>query len=388
MLESEINFKKEIMKVLIAGDFCQSHRVDALVKEKRFGELFDDIKPVIASADYGIVNLEFPIIIDPGRGVPIPKCGPNLQGTLDAIEAVKYAGFSCCTLANNHILDYGGQCCLDTKHALEEAGVDTVGIGVNLQEAEKTLYKRIDGKTLAIINCCEHEFSIATATSVGANPLNPVRQFYAIQEARKNADYVLVIVHGGHEHWSLPSPRMKETYRFFIDAGADAVVNHHQHCYSGYETYYDKPIFYGLGNLCFDEPLMRHCGWNEGVMVRLEFKGPFVNYELIPYTQCDENPSVKLMHDRMSFNLLMHSLNIIINDRDLLAERTAKYYASSVSSMLLLHQPYGNRLLNKLYRMRLLPSMVSKKKLLMLLNYLDCESHRDKQSYALKQIIK
>lgn len=49
---------------------------------------------------------------------------------------------------------------------------------------------------------------------------------------------------------------------------------------------------------------------------------------------------------------------------------------------------YGNRLLNKPYRIHLLPSMVSKKKLLMLLNYLDCESHRDKQSYALKQIIK
>ena len=27
-------------------------------------------------------------------------------------------------------------------------------------------------------------------------------------------------------------------YRFFIDASADAVINHHQHCYSGYEEYH------------------------------------------------------------------------------------------------------------------------------------------------------
>jgi poly-gamma-glutamate synthesis protein (capsule biosynthesis protein) len=45
---------------------------------------------------------------------------------------------------------------------------------------------------------------------------------------------------------------MVETYRFFIEAGADAVVNHHQHCICGYEVYKGKPIFYGLGNFCFD----------------------------------------------------------------------------------------------------------------------------------------
>ena len=39
--------------------------------------------------------------------------------------------------------------------------------------------------------------------------------------------------------------------------GADAVVNHHQHCYSGYEVYKDKPVFYGLGNLLFDHASKR-----------------------------------------------------------------------------------------------------------------------------------
>ena len=86
------------------------------------------------------------------------------------------------------------------------------------------------------------------------NPLLPIQQFYKIQEAKENADYVLVIVHGGIEHYQLPTSRMIETYRFFIDAGADAVVNHHQHCYSGYERYKSKPIIYGLGNLLFDNP--------------------------------------------------------------------------------------------------------------------------------------
>ena len=39
------------MKILIAGDYCQRYRVDTLVKDKCFGELFDQVKPIIESAD-------------------------------------------------------------------------------------------------------------------------------------------------------------------------------------------------------------------------------------------------------------------------------------------------------------------------------------------------
>ena len=257
------------MRILIAGDFCQKYRVDVLVRQKQFGELFDEVKPLIGQADYSIVNFEFPIIKEGAPPHPIPKCGPNLKGSIEAVEAVKYAGFKCCTLGNNHILDQGEQCCIDTKVELEKSGVDTVGSGKNLEEASRVLYKKIGSETLAIINCAEHEFTIATETRAGANPLNPIQQFYKIQEAKKQADYIIVIVHGGHEHYQLPSPRMQETYRFFINAGADAVINGHQHCLSGYEMYKGKPIVYGLGNFCFDNPNYRETKWNEGYMAVL-----------------------------------------------------------------------------------------------------------------------
>lgn len=94
--------------------------------------------------------------------------------------------------------------------------IDFVGAGRNIREAAKIFYRNIEEKRLAIINCCEHEFSIATEISGGANPLNPIQQYYAILEARKFADFVLVIVHGGHEHFQYPSPRMLETYRFLL----------------------------------------------------------------------------------------------------------------------------------------------------------------------------
>ena len=378
------------MNILIAGDFCQKYRIDKVIKEKHFSKLFDEVKLVTAKADYSIVNFEFPIVRDPKNANPIPKCGPNLQGTIEAVEAIKYAGFDCCTLANNHILDQGEVCCIDTKTELEKAGIDTVGVGGNLKDAAKILYKEINGKTLAIINCCENEFSIATETSAGSNPLNPIRQYNKIQEARQHADYLLVIVHGGHEHYNLPSPRMKETYRFFIDAGADAVVNHHQHCYSGYEIYNGKPIFYGLGNFLFDRTNVMHTSWNEGYMVNLSFQEQEIGYTLIPYSQCNEEPTISLLKNESlnKFNSCIKELSAIISNDSELGKQHREWMAKSFRHYKLALEPYSGRILSAMYARNLLPSYITKKKNLALLNYLECESHLDRLKFTIKEIFK
>ena len=78
---------------------------------------------------------------------------------------------------------------------------------------------------------------------------------------------------------SVKQARMKELYHYFVDAGADVVINHHQHCYSGYEEYKGSPIFYGLGNFLFDNSDFRPQPWNEGYLVELDFsKDKLSNY--------------------------------------------------------------------------------------------------------------
>lgn len=374
------------MKVLVAGDFAPSGRVSTLIREKRFAEVFPkDICDAIKSADFSFVNFESPIAED--SYVPISKCGPNLCCSEEFAEAIKYAGFTGVTMANNHILDYGADGLLKSINCCKEQGLDVLGAGRNIKEASNVLYLDSEGQRLAVINCCEHEFSIADDFHAGANPLNAVRQYYAIQQARKQSTYVLVIVHGGHEQYNLPSPRMQEIYRFFIDVGADAVLNHHQHCYSGYELYHNKPIFYGLGNFCFDESIFRNSNWNEGYLVILEFDHGVVGYKLVPYTQCNEYPHVELVADRASFDKQIEEINSIINDSVRLEDASKRYYSTCVNYFDSILQPYDNRILKKLYRMRLLPSLISKKKYLSILNRIDCESHRDKFIFAIKQLI-
>ena len=199
------------MNVLVAGDFYPQAETAKKLNEGDFASVLGEVSPVIKGSDFSIVNFESPVA--EGHETPIEKLGPNLRCTEKGVEAVKWTGFDAVTLANNHIFDYNSEGVENTLRACKAAGIDTVGAGMNMKEASQTLYTQKGGETLAVINCCEKEFSIATDETAGANPLNAVRQYHAIREARQKADYVLVIVHGGHEQFQLPSPRMKETYR-------------------------------------------------------------------------------------------------------------------------------------------------------------------------------
>lgn len=368
------------MKVIIAGDFAPKHRLAKQIEKRDFQEIFsDNLVATIKSADYSLVNFESPIIEKDFK--PIKKCGPNLGCTPDAADAIKYAGFTAVAMANNHILDYGADGLYKSIECCKNVGLDVVGVGKNLQEAEQILYIEKKGKKLAIINCCEHEFSIATETSCGANPLNPIRQYYCIQEAKKNADYVLVIVHGGHEHYQLPSPRMQETYRFFVDAGADAVVNHHQHCYSGYEIYNGKPIFYGLGNFCFDWEGAPSKKWTEGYLVEIDFNKDII-FRIHPYCQYGNVATINLL-DENSFDETINKFNEIISNPESLKKSTLDYYDNSKKEIATFLEPIRNRYIMGLQYRGLFPKLMNSEWLPILSNAVMCEAHKDKLNYYL-----
>lgn len=363
--------------IIIAGDYVAQNRVARLLKNGRFEKVFGDIKELIAGSDYSIVNLEAPIATD--GSCKIKKEGPNLNVSSDIILALQYLGFNAVTLANNHLRDYGDESVINTIKLLENNNVTTIGAGENITEASKTRLININGTKVAIINCCEHEFSIATEDHAGANPLDVIAQYYAIQKAKEFADYTLVIVHGGIEMYELPTPRMKKIYRFFIDAGADAVINHHQHCFSGYEIYNEKPIFYGLGNFCFDWEQRQNSKWVKGYLVKINFDKK-ISFSLIPYDQCSNQPSVRLLNSQENeyFINKIDQLNDIISSNQRLQAEYTKYLDKTRYTYKAVLSPYSNRILQSLYIRNLIPGFISKKKLYSIKNKIECESHRER----------
>lgn len=135
------------MKILIAGDLVPQNRVTTLFDQKKYAEVLQEVKQYTEGSDYSIVNLEAPIVVSTNCE-PIEKVGPNLKTNLSVIGALQYAGFDAVTLANNHLRDYGDWGVNDTLFQLKKTGIDTVGAGLDLQEASVTIYKSTGGVKL------------------------------------------------------------------------------------------------------------------------------------------------------------------------------------------------------------------------------------------------
>ncbi len=86
-------------------------------------------------------------------------------------------------LANNHIRDYGDAGVMETIMHCHAHGIETVGAGKNLHAAGKISFVSVKNTTLAFINYCEEEFSIAGKVHAGANPIDSIQAYYDIKEA-------------------------------------------------------------------------------------------------------------------------------------------------------------------------------------------------------------
>lgn len=365
------------VNILITGDtYPGGGRVKEFAARNQSQTLFGDFLPRILNSDLAITNLESPVI---DSGKPIQKTGPSIKSAVNTLQILKNAGFNLVTLANNHIMDYGADGLYSTIKECEKNHLDYVGAGENLNEAKRTYYREIHGIKVGIINIAENEFGTTNDNRPGAHPLNPVQNFYTIKEAAGETDYVIVIVHGGHERYPLPSPRMKETYRFFIDSGADIVVGHHPHCYSGYERYNEALIFYSLGNFLFDTVKPNQNSWHEGFLIEFLFNKEGLRFELIPYIQNAKSVGLRSLKESeySSFNKNISHLNTIIADDNELEKKFKEFCESSRSRYTAYIEPHSIKYLHALRNRNLFPSMLSKRKKRLLLNLTRCEAHRD-----------
>lgn len=365
------------MKILITGDFCPNNRVKALVRDLKVNEIFNDFLDIIKESDYKITNLECPV--KPVNGKAITKTGPSLSCDEKTIDVLSQAGFNVVTLANNHINDYGREGIMSTIANLERKEILYVGVGEGKSQASNTLHIEKSGISVGIINITENEFSTSDNENWGAHPLDIIDNTRSIIEQKELCDFVIVIYHGGHEGYQYPSPRMKKTFRFFVENGADAIICHHAHCYSGYEIYKNTPIFYGLGNFVFDWPNVKKTQWNEGYAVELELKDKIIGFKTIPYIQGTDQAGVRLMNktEVETFNKNILLINKNISDDDVLLNLFDDFVIKNELEYEVHLQPYTKRLFRGLFRRGILPNLVGKDKKRRLLNLIRCEAHYD-----------
>ena len=365
----------EKINILIAGDFCPILRIEELSLNNQPEMVFNDILEDIRNNDLNIVDLECPLY---DTGEPIKKSGPNIKAAPHTVKLLKFADIQLVAMANNHIKDYGDDGLEKTKLLCTENGIDTVGVGKDLDAARRPFIIDIKGKRISILNMTENEWSNSYGNQAGANPLDIIDNFNDIKKAKEYSDIVVVIFHGGNEFYNLPSPRVKKTLRFFADAGADAVISHHTHVISGYEVYNGVPIFYSLGNFCYDFIQKPNDGWDKGYMVKLIFSET-IDFEIIPFIQNSIKPGIHKLagNDKVKFLEKIDALNQIILDDALLENHFNMYCRENAYRYDLIFEPYHSKILSSLRKRQLIPSLLSKRKKRLFLNIIRCDAHRD-----------
>jgi poly-gamma-glutamate capsule biosynthesis protein CapA/YwtB (metallophosphatase superfamily) len=249
------------------------------------------------SPDVKIINLETSITQYDDYW---PEKAINYRMHPANIDVLKAASIDICTLANNHILDWGYAGLMETIATLNNAGIQISGVGKNLAQAkEPAIFKLgLDKRVLV--------FSVATASSGtpsewAATP-NRLGLYYLpflnhealisikenINQYRQAGDLIIFSIHWG-SNWGYEVP---ESFRLFAqrlidDAHIDVVFGHSSHHPRAIEVYQGKPIFYGCGDFINDYEGISGYEFYRGdltLMYFLKFDSSleFVSMEIIP----------------------------------------------------------------------------------------------------------
>ncbi len=276
------------MKLAIGGDICITDASWENFESANEKAAFNSVIDYFKTADRVLVNLECALTDSDNR---IKKFGPNLKAPKQTAETLKKAGVTDCALSNNHIFDFGVEGAKDTLFELEKANLNYTGFGDNYNDSRKNLTMVKDGVTITIIDVCEHEYSYATENRMGARPFDEFETMDDIREAKKSADYVIVIYHGGKEFCRYPSPRLVKACHEMVKCGADAIFCQHSHCVGCYEKFEDAHIMYGQGNFHFIKYLDRD-GWNDGLLAMLDITKKGIDLEFVPVMSTEDGIDV------------------------------------------------------------------------------------------------
>ncbi|MCX6764218.1 MAG: CapA family protein [Candidatus Nealsonbacteria bacterium] len=239
------------------GDIMLDRGVEYIIKKEGKNDFkfpFLKIADELKKADLLIGNLEGPIS---NRGEKIGSIY-SFRMNLEAINGLEYAGFDVLSLANNHALDYGRVALEDTMNLLKQNGIEYTGAGFDEKEVFSVKIKEVKGIKigfLAFTDFGSKFWKPGTSTSGVAffNREDFEKIEKKINEAKKNADILIVSLHSGTEYSKNPTNFQKEFSRTCIDGGADLILGHHPHVSQPVEQYKNGWIAYSLGNFIFDQ---------------------------------------------------------------------------------------------------------------------------------------
>lgn len=374
------------MNILIGGDLVPTKSNQDIFKK---GEIYKLLGKKLYNkwfnANFRIFNLETPLI---NKKTPIKKNGAILSTSVKTINGLKNLKPSLVSLANNHIMDHDFKGYNSTIKNLNKYNIPFVGSGYNIKQAKKPYILNYENKQIGVYSCAEYEFSIAKKSKAGANPFDPLESLDHINRLSKNSDFVIVLYHGGKEHYRYPSPNLQYKCRKMTEKGADLIVCQHSHCIGSFEKYNNSTIIYGQGNFIFNMKDNKY--WNTGMLVNLIIENNKYEVNFIPFKT--NNYGIETLNKENKKNILknFYKRSEKIKDPEFVKEKYENFANEKILHYLRKFSGLGkwfSRIDRFIFNGFLTKKLFNTKKILKLLNYIQCEAHRELIISGLKNII-
>lgn len=190
----------------------------------------------------------------------------NICSDTRFINTLTAIGLDIVELTGNHNQDCGDEAALNSIDIYEQNNIKMVGGGKTAEEAAKPLNISEEGSNITFL---AYNLSTGGATldnTPGANQYYEENAAAEITAAKQRGDFVLVDIQYyecnayASEYEDATCDRANSSagdqigfFRHLIDLGADMVVGTSAHQPQTFELYGNGVIYYGLGNLFFDQ---------------------------------------------------------------------------------------------------------------------------------------
>jgi hypothetical protein len=217
-----------------------------------------------------------------------PDCVPQAEMRVfcakpEYLASLQLLGADLVELTGNHNLDPGPGYALYSLDMYARAGMHTFGGGRNAAEAGQPLLITHHGNRLAFVgyNQFGPDYAWATEDQPGAARFAPEIVRTELAQLRPQVDLIFVNIQHTESYATTPLPEQVADFQATIQAGADVVTGSQAHQPQTIEFYRSGLIFYGLGNLIFDQT------WSEptrqGLVVRhVIYDGRLIASQLLP----------------------------------------------------------------------------------------------------------
>ena len=210
--------------------------------------------------DARIINLETAITRSNDRA----HKGINYRMSPENAECLRAGKIDCCTVANNHVLDWGRAGLLETLATLQRLDIKAAGAGRNDEQARSPAVLELSKARLLVFSFGSPSSGVpadwaARRDAPGVNWLPELSEVSALQVAeqisalRRPQDIVIVSVHWG-SNWGYSVRDEQVVFaRTLIDkANVSIVHGHSSHHPRPIEIYRDRLILYGCGDFLND----------------------------------------------------------------------------------------------------------------------------------------